>query len=467
MEIYSMYDVIEWLKKQPKEMDDAIINFLIEQNELEKQRIKKRINRFIGESTGFNDENRVNNPLNKVNYKTRFSFWNKIIFEKMGYMSNPVTITLNKNSDKYKNNERLFNFHNEVLKDYIKYTKTHDKNNEIMENASILGYSYKYLYIDKNRKVQTKILNGDEVIIIKDEQDLDINFALRYYSIQKDNVTSYYKVEWYTDSMIYYFEETEKGKYTLIKQQPHGFSKIPIVEIKNNYKRLGDCELLIKGKVFDTYDFTYSDLLSEFAQLRLAYLFLKNVKPTPEMLEAAKQTGIFGFKGDDVDMKFLTKDIDSAPVLNILSDLESKIYYLSNAANITDDNFGNLSGVAAQYKLFYLEMKANQLKNQLFSMLEDELDLFLNFIKVLGINIDKEDIQLEMQFNKVINYKEEAETAIIEQGILDERTILANMSKVKDVDEVINNKKEDAKNSIIDAITTDDIKKIYGNVDAE
>ena len=442
--INSKNDVVRFLKDSANQVNSEIILYLIKENETEKNRIASRILRYDGKADGFDDTGRVTTEKNKVNYIVRFPFWNKIIYEKTGYLANDLNIDLNKESDKYINNETLYEDHKKIIMEYIENTELHDKNIQLKENVAILGNYYRYLYINDKLEIATQNMTGEEVIFIYDTSGLKLNFVLRYYLIADSISGNFYRVEWFTDKEIFFFEQSKFSELKLIKRQPHGFDYVPIFECKNNYKKMGDCELMITGRTFDMYDYTYSDLLSELAQFRLTYLFTKNIQLTKKQADEARQAGIFGFTGKDVDMKWLIKNFDTKPVMDVLNKVEKLLYSLSNSADINDENFGQLSGVAAQYKLFYLDMKSKQFLKHLIQFEKEEFKTYFSHLKKMRIaDIDYKDLLFNFQFNRVINYKEEAETAVIEKQTLDQKTILRGMSKVDDPDMVIDARKTD------------------------
>ncbi|MCE3327165.1 phage portal protein, partial [Staphylococcus aureus] len=90
----------------------------------------------------------------------------------------------------------------------------------------------------------------------------------------------------------------EVGRYE------HLFDYNPLFGVPNNKEMIGDAEKVIH--LIDAYDLTMSDASSEISQTRLAYLVLRGMGMSEEMIQETQKSGAFELFDKDMDVKYLT-----------------------------------------------------------------------------------------------------------------------------------------------------------------
>lgn len=211
---------------------------------------------------------------------------------------------------------------------------------------------------------------------------------------QRTITSSEYQGVWYDTENQYLFHGSLES-LKIEDPQLHLFNGVPLVEFANNTERIGDVELTIGLQ--DLFDIMDSDLLSELSQLRLAYLFMKNMGVADqELLDQLKQAGVFSADDDSAALEYVTKDIKHEAVEYAKRDLKARIY---EQANSYDPN--TIAG-QGDITAFQIRMKLKPLED---STKETELSFRRSFFEVF---------RLIGEFNQQFNTAEAYDWTMIE-----------------------------------------------------
>ena len=107
----------------------------------------------------------------------------------------------------------------------------------------------------------------------------------------------------------------------------------------------------------DGYETNLSDIVNEISDYRLAYFLALGCKLDDDVIEKMKEKGILNADEKDVDMRFLTKDINDTFVQNTLSTLEKQLYNMSGHVDTGEQLASNISGTALRNRLISLEQR--------------------------------------------------------------------------------------------------------------
>lgn len=424
-------------------INSDMINKLISDHKETKVRTLKLYERYKGDKTAIPIFSReFENDTSKINSKLNNDFFSEIIDVKQGYLiGKPIVYSLDRNryiSDSEQVEELYYDM--KPKEDYSKHSTLISRlsvlNNfvdldaELVKLVSICGHAGREIYIDNNGEIRVVNLLPFETIFLTNVHG-EVEYALRYYKELDDNGEEITKVEFFDNNFITYFK-SNANEYEFESEKQHMFNTCPIVKVVNNNEELGDCEKVIE--LIDGYDRTISDVSSEIEQFRLAYMYFKGKEPTPETIEMAKKTGGF-YVGEDGEVGFITKKINDDVVEHHLNRLEDNILRFSKSVNFNDEAFaGNLSGVAMKYKLFALESKAVVLENKLQSALRNQFRIVTNILKLQNITLDYLDLFFEFKRNLPINMQDEVQANAMLVGIVSERTRLAQLPFIDNVD---------------------------------
>jgi len=434
-----------------------IIKDLISDHAIQHNRMIKNYERYKSTMDGVPifmhthiDKSKINNHLNNA-------FDRDIIDTKVGYMlGNPIiydidnaiythTETADTGEETEIFDQENYDMDVQVITDFNKTNHIELLDSETLKMATICAYGIRRLYIGEEGLARVMAVEPWECIVVRDSSLDEPKYAMRYYEIMEGKETKTY-VEWYDEVNVYYFiSSTETDKDTKQEQvlyvpyarngkefQPHMFKGVPIIKFDNNKEEQGDCEKVYS--LIDGYDITLSDINSELAQFRLAYMAFYGMVPTPEIMEQARKTGAFGFSDIASRAEFLTKDLNDTVIENHLNRLEDNIYRFAQSVNFNDEAFGGtVTGIAMKFKMFSLESKCITSEREFTSSLMRMYKLLSFVWNVKGSNIDYRNIEYVWTRNFPLNLLDEAQTTVAFAGLISDNTRLGLLSFVDDV----------------------------------
>lgn len=392
------------------------------------------------------ENERVRRIDNLVNNKLNNAFDAEIVDTKIGYF---LGIPINYVVDTRKSTGI------QSLADAMESTRTRentpDKDGELGKKASITGYAARLIYwATENNELVIRYSNIDpeEVIFLAEETIAEPTFAIRYYNTSiildsKGNKQNVLKVEFHDDQDTYYFQGNADG-LELTDIKPHGFDYCPLIGLLNNDEYQGEASKILN--LVDAYDRTFSDVNSEIEQNRLAYLILKNIGMDEEDIKELHKSGLFEMFGENVDIKYLTKEVNDSLVEHHMDRLEKNIAQFSKNVNFSDESFaGNLSGVAIKFKTMALEHKCIMSERKFTSMLQQQHKVMCSGWAKLGMCKPEDYLNIWFGYKRNLpqNYLDEAQTTALLKGQVSERTRLSLLSFIDDVDAEIEEMKRD------------------------
>lgn len=378
----------------------------------------------------------------KVNNKLNNDFAGEIVDQKVGYvLGSAIKYSLDKNAYG-ETAEELFKEHQGKVNRFIVGNTMNDKDIELGKLISICGVAGREIYIDKDGEEKIANLPAWEMIYLTDADGQTL-YALRlHYELRSvgEDLVETLCVDFYDNTKITFFVEHESDQGIAFKLDEeaeinplsHVFGFTPIVKVVNNEEEMGDFERVLN--LIDGYDRTMSDVNSEIEQFRMAYMYFKGVKVTTETIEKAKTAGGFEIPADG-DIGFITKQMSDGYVENHLKHLEENINRFAKHVNMSDPNFGGGdSSLANKYKLSAMEMKAMMLEVKMKSALLKQFKILTSAWNKKGIEIDYLNVFFSFNRNLPVNVIEEADENVKLKGLVSERTRLARLSFVDDVD---------------------------------
>ena len=368
--------------------------------------------------------------ISKINNKLANDFFSDIINTKVGYFAGkPITYKYGGKTDIDK----------EVLGGFLKRTSYADLDSETAKMAAICGYAVRYLYIDLDGAADVINVPPWECTFICDEIGVaDAEYALRYYSTERDN-KNYFKVEFFDqDTISYWIREggiDSKEPFELDPQEEanpiaHLMDGCPLICFPNNEEMQGDCEKVLS--LIDGYDKSLSDMNSEIEQFRLAYMAFIGMVPSDETLNKARQTGAFGFPEKDSRMEFVTKNLNSAAVENHLKMLEENIIYFAQSVRFSDEAFGQASGVAMKFKIFALESKCMICERKFIKSLYKMFEVLNGYFGRKSLNYDPGEFEFTFVRNFPLNLNDEVAALATMKGLVSDETAYSQMSFIPD-----------------------------------
>lgn len=351
----------------------------------------------------------------------------------------------------------------EPITDEYKSQTINDLDTEIAKDVSIFGYQYEYLYADEEANPRSRDIDNRHIVLIRDNTMVHNKLGAIIYDPIYDE-----KGKKITSWNITIVDSTNVTKYTAQGEQiktlvadgtakTHGFGAVPVIEYKNNPEFQGDFEQVIP--LIDAYNTLQSDRVNDVEQLVDAILAFTEMDFTEDQAATLRTSRMIANIPKDGKVEFITKQLDASGIEQLRKDLETDIHKISMTPNMTDENFiGNSSGVAILYKLLAFEQNIKNKERYLERGLMERFKLYNNFLKlksnmqeikitdvdaIFKRNLPRNDVEISQMINNL-------------QGIVDDATLISQLSFVKNAKETIDKvaEQEASKTNVNDITAT-------------
>lgn len=370
---------------------------------------------------------------------------NKIANNYAGYITDMATGYFIGKPVSYSGDEHFL----QAIQELYNYNDEQDENSEIVKQASIKGRCFEIVYLDENDTDETgkprlrfNKINAEEMLAVYDYGiSPEMVCAVRWYEVEEGQGKNIRKVEVYTKTDIFYYEQ-KNGELKKVKQVPHLFKIVPVIEYLNNEEAQGDFEKVLT--LIDAYDKSCSDALNNLEYFANCYMYLINMKQTKEEeIRRMKQMRVL-LLDEAGEAGFLTKEENSQGSENMANRLKSDIHKFCMVPDLSDEHFSNnSSGIAMLYKLLGLEQLAVKKERKMKKGLQRRLEIITNYLNLRGNRFNYRDIQLKFTRNIPVNDKENVEIVQLLQGIISKKTSLSYLKMVDDVNQELQNIEEE------------------------
>ena len=424
-------------------LNEELILDLIQKHSTEKARLNKLLRYYKNENDKIT--NREYKNKNKPQNRLSHPYCQYITNTAVGYfLGKPVTYSTEDN--------KLL----ESLTDIFRYNDEADNNTTLAKMASMYGYAYEIMYIDKWAKPRFKAVDPAELIVCYDNTlEENIILAIRYYNeeVGEDEVIT--RLEIYTKPI-----QNEQGQVvgngklikgilkddavTLQEELDCYFDDIPVNVYINNDELYGDFERVLN--LIDAYDQTQSDTANDFELFTNCMLVVNGELIDDEQAQNLSDINVIQFLNSDSDAKYLIKNIQDTALENYKNRLNEDIHRFSFVPNMADENFSNnASGVAMKFKLMGLENLISVKEAKFKKGLMKRIELLCAYTKMKN-NSDYSYLAIEPIFtrNTPANELEISQMMQNLTGILSEETVIGLHPKVNDVQAEIERKENEA-----------------------
>ena len=331
----------------------------------------------------------------------------------------------------------------EMLKELqmiLEYNDEADENTELAKNASIYGIAYELLYMEQEDEGMGRpmlrfcALDPKECIPIYDETiEHNLTAFIRYYTVNdilQDNKETTI-AELYTDKEVFTYKSTQAGNFQLVETIPHYFGMVPVAIYKNNEEQLGDFETVIS--LIDAYDVMESDTVNDFDYFVDAYLALYGFTADPEDIAKMKENRVL-LMDEGTSAEWLIKNANDTTTENMKVRLDKDIHKFAHCPDMSDENFaGNSSGVAIQFKTLGTENLVSIKERKFKRGLQQRFELIGQIQGLMGASFDWRAIDIIFRRNIPTNLSELAQMVSSLDGIVSNKTLLAQVPFVEDV----------------------------------
>ncbi|MDV4829887.1 phage portal protein [Enterococcus faecium] len=308
-----------------------------------------------------------------------------------------------------------------------------DEESELVRLACIYGHAFEVVFQDEDAKTHVTYATPEECFIVYDNTiEMNPLFAVHY--IMDDDNMSFVGTVWTKDREIEI--KGNGGTATFVGNQPAIYPDIPVIEYMLNDSRTGIFEGV--SSLINAMNKAISEKANDVDYFADAYLAITGMEVTKEDVEKIRDNRVINAYGNDnakVDVRFLDKPDSDSTQENLLDRLHKLIFQISMVADISDENFGAVSGVALEHKYQAMNNLAHAFDRKFQSALRRRYMLLFS----LETNISSDGMeaykQIEYTFkrNMPIDYLTQAQAAVATSSLTSTETALKILDIVQDV----------------------------------
>lgn len=333
----------------------------------------------------------------------------------------------------------------EKVADYLgflnAYNNQDDQNSELSKLCDIYGRGYEMYYVDEFGNIGITYLSPMESFMIYDDSILARpRYFVRYYvdadNVLRGSISDSQRVRWFY---------LEAGVRWDGEEKIHGFDGVPAVEYMDNEEKIGLFEPVMS--MINEYNETISEKANDIEYFADAYLKILGAVVDEDDLGKIKENRIINFPGTlesgQLVVDFLKRPDGDGTQEHMLDRLERLIFQIAMVGNISDEDFGNASGIALKYKIWAMSNLAKTKEKKFIAGMQKRYKLIFSN-PVSGMNKDAwTGITYQFTQNMPSNLLEEAQTAAQLTGIVSQPTQLKVLSIVDDVNKEIEQMREE------------------------
>ncbi len=320
-----------------------------------------------------------------------------------------------------------------------------NKNNNVSEvdfqqggDMATFGVSYQLIMAREGDepledRVIYRRLDPLKTFYVTDNTVLENPLCAVYYHTYIENKAEKAKVYVYDSTDLYIFDGA-MGNYTLLSQEPHNMGYIPIIQSLNNDDAFGDFQCVTD--LLDSLSLAISNNTDNLQSIANAILAVSGGRLTEEQKQEINKSKIAQLPVG-ATMEWIIKNISPEAERMQIDNLLKFLFQISQVPDLTDDAFGgNQSGVAMRYKIWGLDQlwvtKTTKYKKSIFQRLKILLYLLQYRFKS---NVELLD-NIDVSFTRNLPQDNSEVYTMVNalKGVISDRTLLANIPLVEDVD---------------------------------
>ena len=333
---------------------------------------------------------------------------------------------------------------NQYIQKIEAYNSIDDHHAELSKKCDIYGHAFELLYHDEIGEVGITNIDPMECFIIYDDSIRKRRrYGVRYTEDKDGNIEGTYS----DDTTINYFSVAD-GELSVQEQVAHNFNDVPIIEYVENEERIGVFEPV--ETLINALNKAISEKANDVDYFADAYMKILGTLIEEESLKQIKNNRIINLKDIDTDnliVEFMEKPNADITQENLITHLKESIFTTSMIANLTDESFGNASGVALAYKLQNMSNLARTKERKFVKGFYERYRLLATEPKSKIREEDLYSLSFRFTRNAPKNLADEADTALKLSGLVSDETAISSISIVGDVKAEL--EKRDKENQII------------------
>ena len=185
----------------------------------------------------------------------------------------------------------------------------------------------------------------------------------------------------------------------------------------------------------DAYNAVLSGEIDDFDSFADAYLVMAGLQGIEAEDLAAMRENKAIVMPDGGEVSYLTKNISDVQTENILNNIKKNIYLVANCVDFSDEAFGTSSGIAMKMKLLGMENQAGVIEKHMIKSLQKRIELICSILSLTGGEEVWRDININFTRNIPVDIQDEVNSIVGLRGLVSDRTLLSQLSFIKDIDE--------------------------------
>lgn len=337
---------------------------------------------------------------------------------------------------------------NDAIKEFDRINGIADHDFEMLKKVCQYGHAFEYFYQDEEAQTRVSDESPKDVFVVYENTLRRVaRFAVRY-GYEDDGVTRYGEI--ITPLEIRDF----KGDDFVGEPRENPYGKICVVEWVMNEERMSLYEEI--AELTEVYDKSIGEKANDVDSFAEAYLEVLGVEVDEDGVRRIRDDRFINLYGTDnakdVLVQFLQKPTADGTQENLLNRIERLIHKISMVPDITDESFGNDSGVALEFKLQPMSNLAKSLDRKTLKSMSKRYKLFCT----LSTNVPNKDAWKDIKYttsrNIPKNLLEESQVIQNLDGITSRETQLGVLSIVPDVAEEIAKIEKEQREAANDAV---------------
>lgn len=325
----------------------------------------------------------------------------------------------------------------EPIKDAYKQQTITDLDIELAKNSAICGVSHEYIYANEESQVKSAQIDDLSVVLVRDSTvEHNKLFAVMFQHFYNNKEVEYTEVRIVDKFKINTYHLKDKV-LSLQSEKNHAFGDVPVIEYRNNKEKTGDFEPVIS--LIDAYNLLQSDRINDKEQLVDAILCFYGMDFDAKDSGDLREHRVISRIPTDGRVEYLVKSLNEADTDVLRQVIENDIHKISMTPNMSDENFvGNSSGVAIKYKLLPFEQNIKNKERYFEKGLMERFELYNNFFNTSS-KMEKVPItEVDAVFKRNLPSNDFETSQMISNlmGIVDQETLIAQLSFVKDAKEI-------------------------------
>lgn len=311
------------------------------------------------------------------------------------------------------------------------------EDSQFLKNALIFGKAYEIMYLNEDGNIRFNVLDTRQGFpVYSDDLDKKLIYFVRFYPKDTiDTLKGYYVEVYDKDTVKKYTMSDGYSNIQFVDEEQHYFRAVPLSVFSLNEDETSAYEKIMSMQ--DAYNKLLSSAEDDFEAFCDAYMVISGMTIDEEELIKMKTNRVLLVE-EAGNVSYLTKDVNTTALDSMLDELNGKIHRVSNSPDFGDENFANASGISLKYKLIGFENTASAIATRFIKALNDRIRMIFQILYIKN-SAAWRDVDIIVSRNLPIDIAEIVDTVTSLRGIVSDKTLIAQIPFITDVDEELNN----------------------------